>query len=343
MGSIRLAARSILVGILTFFALSFILFVYWKHFPIDYLVGTFINPHSLVPRATQVQMAEAYLHLNLPLYLQYFGFLDNVFTGSWAYSQFYNPIVSGYYTFQVYPVIANTLPTTLFIMFIAALFSMALTKLFPASSPIRGKKLPVLTGLLSVIVPAIAVPLILKYIITAAGFIYGQAGVLFSGPGYNYLPAAGQNWINTYIPGVLIHTTPTGIPLLDALVNFRALDAVYLFRQMVFLILAAAISLFISYRLLRRAGGETAPEMGLYFVFAIVFATAFTEYIFGYFGGMGYYAGFLNPFGNNLAIYATPNNDVWLQVYLLLTYGTMGIAMAVGASLIRIVSGNKTS
>lgn len=336
--SLRAAARSILAGILAFVIFTILLFLYWKHFSIDYLVAAFINPHSLVPRSVQVQAAEHYLHLDLPFYQQYFGFMSNFFTGRWAYSQFYNPIDSGYYTFQVHPVISNLLPTTLFIMIAGSLISILLIRLSPGKVSSSGKTGHAFTRVLLILSTAVGVPLILRFLVAGISTIYSPAGILLSGPGYSILHSATQNWTTTYIQGVLIHTSPTGVPFIDALINSSIQDSLYLLRQMAVIILSTAFVLFISAQLLKKtySGEENLIQrFGYYLVFALVFSTAFTEYIFNFFGGTGYYAGFLNPVSRYFTVYVPPEYDVWLQVYLLLTYGIIITVLSVCVSLLK--------
>lgn len=333
MDGIRLLTRNILLGLLSFGVLTFLLFVYWRHFPVNYLIFNFINPHSQIPLSVQVQMAKEYLHLDLPVYLQYFGFLLNVFTGKWAYSQFYNPLTQGYYSYAVHPFIVYIIPSTLFMMFLGSAFFLITAKILHGSNGVRQNRVSSVGNVVMVTLISLAVPIMLKYVVFALGFVYHPANVLLSGPGYDIVSIGGESWATTYVNGVLVHTGPTGVPFIDALINLNLPDAAILLRQMLPVVISVAAVLFLSFRILRKNGHASSK---VYFLaFALIFSTAFAEYIFNYFGGLGFYGGFLNPLSNYAALYTPPEYDIWLQVYLLLVYGVMAIIFAIGSSVIK--------
>lgn len=57
-----------------------------------------------------------------------------------------------------------------------------------------------------------------------------------------------------YMNGVLINTSPTGVPFLDAMMNLNLLDASILLRQMLPIVISVAAALFLSFRILRKSG-----------------------------------------------------------------------------------------
>lgn len=77
--------RRVLLLIPTVIGITVFVFILMRSFPDQLLVSGYINPHSTLPRATQIKIAEEQLGLNLPPPVQYFYYIANLFKGDWGF------------------------------------------------------------------------------------------------------------------------------------------------------------------------------------------------------------------------------------------------------------------
>lgn len=318
--------RTMLLGLLSFILLTFALFIWWRHFSNGVLVSSMMSPHSSVPREVQITLAMQYYHLNVPLYEQYPWFIVNIFTGKWGYMDVYTD--GGVLPGSVHYLILNTIPDSIFIMFIGMALSACFARII-TSHRRRDRKRVLKSGTVRAIllvVPAIAVPLVISYLLGVISSVYSPASFFKTPTG----------------PSQFIVTTPTHILFLDALMSSDFLSALHSFSLILPIILSVTIVLIISIVVSRKAeskgdaGQTTDPHGGTvwrkfpvrrsYMVALLVSSVILTEFLFGYSEGLGYYLQFLFPFD--------PYMTVWLAVYLILIYGVIVISLFTGSSIL---------
>lgn len=77
--------RRVLLIIPTVIGITIFVFILLRSFPDSLLVTGYINPHSSLPKAEQIKIAEEQLGLNLPAPVQYFYWIGNLFKGNWGF------------------------------------------------------------------------------------------------------------------------------------------------------------------------------------------------------------------------------------------------------------------
>ncbi|MFI5449784.1 MAG: ABC transporter permease [Candidatus Bathyarchaeia archaeon] len=110
-------ARRLLLLLPTLLGLTLIVFTISHVGGTQRLVGSYINSHSTVPVQLQEQQVAERLHLNDPLYVQYFYWLAAFLQGNWGYT--YTTIYSG----TVLDAIALFYPNTLVLAILSSILT----------------------------------------------------------------------------------------------------------------------------------------------------------------------------------------------------------------------------
>lgn len=115
--------RRVLLIVPTIIGITVFVFILMRSFPDNLLVSGYINPHSSLPRATQIKIAEEQLGLNLPPPVQYFYYIANLFKGDWGFvtKPVPMPVLTGIELF-----LPNTVQLTIFASILSIIISIPL-------------------------------------------------------------------------------------------------------------------------------------------------------------------------------------------------------------------------
>lgn len=366
MGFGRNVVRQTLLALLAFFLLTFALFLFWRSFSDAALINPFINPHSPIPYKVQADNIQNYLHLNLPVYLQYFGFLSGIFTGKWAY-----------FTDSIESVLPNTLAMIALSILFAYIF-WAVIRRFSRAEKIssRGQR-----GGAAILYPilAIVVPVVVYYVLTGMGLLLSHNSSALFGTGANLkgivdytvsppvvtvsVPAWLSPFSFLFTNGQGIRTsTPTHLFLIDPLLHGNLyLFAVFLVHMLPTVIsVALVLTLFLLFINSRTGNGEAThrehksagaeqKEGGQnrlnrtqsrhailrktpYLALAIIASEIYAEVIFGYNAGLGYY---FPVFFSSYPPLQLRLLNVWGAVYIIFTFGLIWIFISFAGSIMR--------
>lgn len=357
--------RPVLFAILSFLVLTASLFLYWRSYSNKELISYFIYPYSDIPLKTYLAYWAPIMHLNHSLFVQYFWFLEGIFTGDWA-------------IFNQLPVEAF-LPATLIII----VGSILLTFLFVRISEIWQAGIIVKKGknygfLKYAGVPvAASMPVIIYYLMLTAGNLLGYNfyQIFGSGSGLQilsqinvgggYFSFVGQDFYN-----IGFGLNSAGNPILNAMLGGNAGNLAILIGKLLPPILSVSLLLTVvflevrgsiwrkylgNYRIMeensgdgekidrefnltiRKIFGNKVLKRAPLLVLLIIVADIYSESVLGYTLGLGYWYPSI-ILGNH--IYIMVGYLVWPRVYLTLTYGLIWILGSFIASVIRLHMGS---
>ncbi len=321
--------RRFLLAVISFLILDLAIFIFWRSFSDTVLVAPFINPHSTVPLQVQVQYIKEYLGLNVPVYLQYFTFLRNIFIGRWA---------------NLVPSIAYTVFNTIFLMLLSFLLGILFSFIFGKIRklrPLKGSLRIILAGI-GVVLFGIALPLLVRYILVFSGMQY----LLNAG---GSIPAGYTSWITekyVFTSFPVIGTRPTHILLVDAIINLSPGYAFLFIIHMIPAVISTALIIaailhfmkgraLFKYRIFqdnptknlennkqtpqenRFIRRELLSKAGLLILFTEA-AVIFNETVYRYESGLGYY---LTKFIQFSPGFYFNDKNVWPLSYWWLTFG----------------------
>ncbi len=325
----RAILRRLSVSLVIFLILVLALFIFWRSFSNTILVEPFLSYHSIVPIQVQIQNAENYLGIGVPIYLQYFTFLLNIFQGKWAHL-----IPSISYT------VFNTLLLILISFLLGALFSGIMDRV-RAIRPLKGTVRIVIYGM-AVFLFSLAAPLLIRYITVFSGLQY----LLNSGfPAVMLYPY----WVNSellFYTYPILTTSPTHILLIDSIVNQGTLYFYFFSSQMLPLVFSGSLAVaaflrFMKSRATFRYGLHFGPQqtrktakkqpkvekkyirMELfgkagYIVIYTELVVIYNEIVFHYIAGLGFY---ISLFFNTSPVFSLNDREIWPLSYWVLTFG----------------------
>lgn len=207
--------RRLLLLIPTLFGLILLIFFLLRMFPDTYLVARYINPKSSVPVSVQIAQAKAALGLNYPIFIQYFFYIKALFTGSWG------TMSTSIYTGSVLSGIELYFPATLQLAIFATILSIIIAIPLGTYIGARPNSVADQTGrvfsLTFYAMPIFLLALLLQLVFGKNVIAGNPLGVLpiagkFS---FNAVGAIPPPWFN---PSTGL-TSPTHLPLLDALIH----------------------------------------------------------------------------------------------------------------------------
>ncbi len=106
-GILNLVLKRILLGAITLIGLTVITFILSHAGGPTFAVSTYINPRSPIPTYEQIKILEKRFHLNEPLYIQYFYYVQGLLTGQWGYTN--TPVFNGPVTTAISYFLPNTI------------------------------------------------------------------------------------------------------------------------------------------------------------------------------------------------------------------------------------------
>lgn len=242
--------RRLLLLIPTLLGLILLVFFLMRMFPDNYLVAKYINPKSPIPVSLQMERAKAALGLNYPIVVQYFFYLKALFTGNWG--SMATPIFTG----PVLTAIELYFPSTLQLAIFATILSVAIAiplGTFIGARPNSvadqvGRVFSLTFFAIPIFLLGLALQIVLgKNVISGNPFgIFPIAGKF----GLAAIPAHPPSWFD---PTTSI-TSPTHLPLFDALIHGDWTLAVSSFEYMVLPIVTLTLALLAGILRFIRAG-----------------------------------------------------------------------------------------
>lgn len=201
--------RRVLMLVPTLLGLSIIVFLLSRAGGTNMIISAYINPH--MPYEIQRQKLVQEFHLNYPLYVQYFYYLEGLFTGNWGYTK--TPVFSG----PVTQGIAIFLPDTLQLSVVA--FIIALVVAIPAgqASAVRkdswADQITRFVAFVGISLPVFWLAQLLS-LAFATNTISSSLNLLPLSGTVNTSLLHGVNWISSQ--GI---SSPTHIMMLDSLIH----------------------------------------------------------------------------------------------------------------------------
>ncbi len=205
--------RRVLLIIPTIIGVSIFVFILIRSFPDALLVSGFLNPHSSLPKAEQIKIAEEQLGLNLPPPVQYFYYMANLFKGNWGF-------VTKPFPAPVLLAIELFLPNTVQLAIFTAILSIAIA--IPLGTYIgarpntftdQGFRVFSLVGY--GMPPFVFAYILLLYLGQGLG---GWFGAVFPLQGIVAVPNPIPGWLYNQATGFII-SSPTHLVFFDALIH----------------------------------------------------------------------------------------------------------------------------
>lgn len=205
--------RRILLLIPTVIGITVLVFILLRSFPDSLLVSAYINPHSSLPRAEQIKIAEEQLGLNLPAPVQYFYYLSNLLKGDWGFvtKPFPGPVLLGIELFM---------PNTVQLAIFAATLSILLAIPIGTYIGARPNSLADQTGRIFSLVGYAMPPFVLGILLILA---FGQGvsnwpGAVLPFNGVVSVPTPVPSWLYNEATGYIV-SSPTHLVFFDALIH----------------------------------------------------------------------------------------------------------------------------
>lgn len=338
MNIVHLLLRRFSLTLAGFLILALAIFFFWRSFSDSVLTQMLINPHSEVPRQVQIELAKTYLGINVPVYFQYFTFLENIVTGKWAY---------------LLPSISYTVFNTILLMALSLLlgpvFLDIMGRIRIHRTPVKNRRIPIYA--VAAVILSITIPLLIRYVLLILGAQHFLEAAF---------PEQATNlpWINDLLAFYAIPaqvTSPTHVLLIDSLLNGNPGYSYYFLVHLLPEIFSTALVLAAVMQLMKSAAlpGNPNPQKGTllsgkpgtpskeqeisvrrhflsraaFLLFLTEIITIYSEVLFSYKPGLGYY---LSKFFNYSPGFSLNTAEIWPLSYSILT---LGIVLIIGSLL----------
>ncbi len=207
--------RRLLLLIPTLLGLVLLVFFLMRAFPDSYLVSRFINTKSSVPVSVQIANAKAALGLNYPVFVQYFFYLETLFTGNWGTMS--TPIYTGSVLKGIELYFPSTIQIAIFATVLSVIIAIPLGTYIGSKPNSAADQVGRVFSLGFYAMPVFMLALLLQ-IIFGSGILPGNPLGVFPVAGKfspTAIPAVPPSWFN---PSTGL-TSPTHLPLIDALIH----------------------------------------------------------------------------------------------------------------------------
>lgn len=207
--------RRLLLLIPTLLGLVLLVFFLMRAFPDSYLLARFINTKSSIPISIQEANARAALGLNYPVFVQYFFYLETLFTGNWGTMS--TPIYTGAVLKGIELYFPSTLQLAIFATILSIIISIPLGTYIGARPNTAADQIGRVFSLGFYAMPIFMLALLLQ-IVFGKGIIAGNPLGVFPVAGKfasTAIPPVPPPWFN---PSTGL-TGPTHLPLIDALIH----------------------------------------------------------------------------------------------------------------------------